>query len=221
VLPAPANWPLEDAAALPETWFTVTQTLVMRAGLEPGMSVLVTGAAGGIGGAAIQISKLLGAAPIAVVSSAEKADYALGLGAYTTIRHDIEDVAVRAREVTAGKGVDRVVDMVGGKATRTYIDAMARGGHLVLVSTIAGRDADLPLGRILANQLTVSGSTLRPQTAETKAAIASRLRDRLWPALGDKALPHPKIRHFALAQAADAHRAMAERSHFGKIVLVM
>lgn len=220
VLPAPANWPLEDAAALPETWFTVTQTLVMRSGLEPGMSVLITGGAGGIGGAAIQICKILGADPIAVVSSSRKADYALSLGARAVIRHDLEAVAARARELTGGRGVDRVVDMVGGEVTRHNIDALARFGHLVLVATLGDRNAELPLNKLVANQLTVSGSTLRPQTAETKAAIAAHMRQHLWPALGDKALPHPKIRHFALAQAADAHRALAERSHFGKVVLL-
>jgi NADPH:quinone reductase-like Zn-dependent oxidoreductase len=211
---------LADAAALPETWFTITQTLVLRSGLEAGMSVLVTGAAGGIGGAAIQISRILGADPIALVSSPEKAAYALSLGARAAIRHDNEDVVARVRELTAGKGVDRVVDMVGGDATRRNIDALARFGHLVLVATLADRDADLPLSRFVANDLTLSGSRLRPQTAENKAAIAAHLRQHLWPALSDRDLPHPKIRRFALAQAADAHRAAADRGHFGKIILL-
>jgi NADPH2:quinone reductase len=220
VLPAPGNWSLADAAALPETWFTVTQTLVMRAGLVPGMSVLITGAAGGIGGAAIQISRILGADPIALVSSDEKAAYALGLGARATIRHDSEDVVARVRELTGGKGADRVLDMVGGDATRRHVDALARFGHLVLVATLGDRNADLPLGRFVANDLTLSGSRLRPQTSQDKAAIAARLRRDLWSALSDRALPHPRIRRFALAQAADAHRAAAERSHYGKIILL-
>jgi NADPH2:quinone reductase len=220
VLPAPGNWSLADAAALPETWFTITQTLVLRSALEAGMSVLVTGAAGGIGGAAIQISRILGADPIALVSSPEKADYALSLGARAAIRHDSEDVVARVRELTAGKGVDRVVDMVGGDVTRRSIDALARFGHLVVVATLADRDADLPLSRFVANDLTLSGSRLRPQTAENKVAIAAHLRQHLWPALSDRNLPHPKIRRFALAQAAEAHRAAAERSHFGKIILL-
>lgn len=220
VLPAPGNWSLADAAALPETWFTITQTLVMRAGLQAGMSVLITGAAGGIGGAAIQISKILGADPIALVSSADKAAYALSLGARAAIRHDSEDVVARVRELTGGKGVDRVVDMVGGEATRRNIDALARFGHLVLVSTLADRNADLPLNKLVGNQLTVSGSTLRPQTAQTKAAIAAHLREHIWPALSQRSLPHPKIRRFALAQAAEAHRAATDRSHFGKIILL-
>jgi NADPH2:quinone reductase len=220
VLPVPRGWDVAAAAALPETWFTVTQSLVMRAGLRQGMSVLVTGAAGGIGGAAIQISRLLGAMPIALVSSAEKAAYAHSLGAHAVIRHDSEDVTARVLDLTGGKGVDRIVDMVGGATTRRNVELLARFGHLVQVSTLGERNADLPLNRIVANQLTLSGSTLRPQTAETKAAIAAYLREHLWPALADPALPRPKIRRFALAQAADAHRAMAQRSHYGKIVLL-
>jgi len=220
VLPAPDHWSLADAAALPETWFTVTQTLVMRAGLARGMSVLITGAAGGIGGAAIQISRILGADPIALVSSPDKAAYALSLGARAAIRHDSDDVVARIRELTGGKGVDRVVDMVGGDATRRNIAALARFGHLVVVATLGDRHSDLPLSAFVANDLTLSGSRLRPQTTEDKAAIAARLRRDIWPALSDRAFPHPKIRRFALPQAADAHRAAAERSHFGKIILL-
>jgi NADPH2:quinone reductase len=220
LLPLPIGWALADAAALPETWFTVTQTLVLRAGLEPGMSVLVTGAAGGIGGAAIQISRILGADPIAIVSSPEKAAYALSLGARAAIRHDTEDVVARVRELTGGRGVDRVVDMVGGETTRHNIEVLAPFGHLVLVATLGDRHADIPLGRMMADHLTLSASCLRPQTDETKAAIAAHLRQHIWPALSDRTLPRPKIRRFALAQAADAHRAAADRGHFGKIVLL-
>jgi NADPH2:quinone reductase len=220
VLPAPDNWSLTDAAALPECWFTITQTLVMRAGLEPGMSVLVTGAAGGVGAAAIQISRILGADPIAVVSSAEKADYALALGARAVIRHDTEDVVARVRELTGGRGADRIVDIIGGDTTRHHIDALARFGHLVLVSSMSDRNANLPLNKIIGNQLTISGSTLRPQTRETKAAIADHLREHIWPALSERRFPHPKIRSFPLAEAAAAHRAMEDRAHFGKIILV-
>ena len=220
VLPAPANWSLVDAAALPETWFTITQTLVMRAGLRPGMTVLVTGAAGGIGGAAIQISRILGADPIALVSSEEKAAYVLRLGARAAVRHDAEDVAARVRELTGGKGVDRIVDMVGGDTTTRNVELLAIGGHLVQVSTLDKPAAAVPLARLVRDDLTISGSRLRPQSAQTKAAIAAHIRERLWPAIGVPDFPHPKIRRFALAQAADAHRAASERGHYGKIVLL-
>jgi len=220
ILPAPEGWALVDAAALPETWFTITQTLVMRAGLTAGMSVLVTGAAGGLGGAAIQIARALGAEAIAVVGSAEKAAYVRALGATAIIRHDIEDIVARTRELTGGRGADRILDMLGGDATARHIDAAAPFGHIVQVATLADRNAHIPLNKLVAKQLTLSGSTLRHQSTATKAAIATYLRQSIWPALGDPALPRPKIRRFALAQAADAHRAVEERSHYGKIVLL-
>jgi putative PIG3 family NAD(P)H quinone oxidoreductase len=219
VLPIPPGWSDAEAAALPECWFTITQTLVMRAGLEADMNVLITGAAGGIGGAAIQISRILGANPIALVSSPEKAAYAIGLGASAAILHTSEDVLARIRDLTDGHGVDRVVDMIGGDATRLNVEALARFGHLVLISTLADRNAALPLNRMVGNQLTVSGSTLRPQSAATKAAIAAHLLQHIWPALADDAQPRPKCTLFALEDAAAAHRAMEQRTHYGKIVL--
>lgn len=220
VLPVPDGWTLTEAAALPETWFTITQTLVMRAGLEPGMTVLVHGAAGGIGGAAIQIAAILGARSIGVVSSPAKADYARRLGAFATIDYTSENVAERARALTDGQGVDRVVDVIGGPMTEQNIAASARGGHIVQVSTLDGASANLSLRAIMARQLTLSGSTLRPQTAATKAAIAARIRTDLLPALARPGLVKPAVTTFALADAPAAHRAMEARAHIGKIVLV-
>jgi NADPH2:quinone reductase len=220
VLPVPAGWTLADAAALPETWFTITQTLVMRAGLAAGMSVLITGAAGGLGGAAIQIALLLGATPIALVGSGEKAAYVRSLGATAIIRHDIEDIVARTRDLTDGRGADLVLDMLGGEATARHLDAAARGGHIVMVATLADQVSALTLGKLVGRQLTISGSTLRPQSTAAKAAIAAHLRRHLWPALGDPALPRPRIRQFPLDRAADAHRAMEDRASYGKIVLV-
>lgn len=220
VLPVPPGWTLTEAAALPETWFTVTQTLVMRAGLEPAMTVLVHGAAGGIGGAAIQIATIVGARAIAVVSSPAKAEYATRLGAVATIDYTAQDIAATAIELTDGKGVDRVLDIIGGAMAQTNIAAAARGGHIVQVSTLDGADARISLRAMMAKQLTLSGSTLRPQTAATKAAIASHLRAHLLPALATPGFPRPKITSFPLADAAAAHRAMEARGHIGKLVLV-
>ncbi|MEO6394954.1 MAG: NAD(P)H-quinone oxidoreductase [Devosia sp.] len=220
VLPLPRSWTLTDAAALPECWFTLTQTLIIRAALQPGMSVLIHGAAGGIGGAAIVLCKILGADPIAVVSSEAKADYVLRLGARVAIRHDLEDVVTRTRELTDGRGADRIIDMQGGAMSARNIDAAARSGHIVVLATLSGGDTTLPLNKLVAKQLTISGSTLRPQSPETKAAIAARLRRDFWTAISDPGVPRPLIRQFPLAEAAEAHRAMEERAHFGKIVLV-
>lgn len=220
VLPLPATWTFAEAAALPECWFTVTQTLVMRSELMAGMSVLIHGAAGGVGGAAIQIATILGARAIAVVSSAEKADYATSLGAVAVIRHDLEDFVIRTRELTDGRGADRIIDMQGGGTTTRNIDAAARFGHILQLATLEDRNTDLPLNKLVAKQLTLSGSTLRPQKPETKAAIATRLLADIWPALAAPGFPRPRVRSLALEQAAEAHRAMENRAHFGKIVLL-
>lgn len=220
VLPIPPGWTLVEAASLPETWFTITQTLVMRAGLEPGMSVLVHGAAGGIGGAAIQIATILGARAIGVVSSAAKADYARRLGAVATIDYTSEDLVARVMALTDDKGVDRVVDIIGGPMAERNIAASARSGHIVQVSTLDGASANLSLRTVMAKQLTLSGSTLRPQSAVTKAAIADRIRTDLLPALSRPGFVKPAVTSFPLARAADAHRAMEARGHVGKIVLV-
>jgi NADPH2:quinone reductase len=220
VLPVPEGWTLIEAAALPETWFTVTQTLVMRAGLEAGMSVLVHGASGGIGGAAIQIASILGAKAIGVVSSPEKAEYALRLGAVGTIDHTREDLVGRVMELTGSKGVDRIVDLIGGEMTAKNIEASARGGHIVQIATLGGSSATLSLRAIMAKQLSLSGSTLRPQTGETKAAIASRIRKGLLPALAQPGFIKPNIEILPMEEAPAAHETMEGRGHRGKIVLV-
>lgn len=220
VLPVPDRWSPAEAAALPETWFTVTQTLVMRAGLTPAMTVLVHGASGGIGGAAIQIAAILGAHAIGVVSSSEKAAYARRLGAVATIDYTAEDIVERALALTNGEGVDRIVDIIGGTMSARNVAAAANGGHIVQISTLDGSNAMLPLRAIMAKQLTLSGSTLRPQSPATKAAIAARIRADLLPALSRPGFSKPAIARFPLAEAAQAHMAMEQRRHMGKIVLL-
>jgi NADPH:quinone reductase len=219
-LPPPRNWSLIEAAALPETWFTLTQTLLMRAGLEPGMTVLVHGGAGGIGGVAIQMAALKGARSIAVVSSPDKAAYALSLGASATINHTSEDFVARTLELTEGRGADRIIDMMGGTITARNIDAAARGGHIIILATLTAGRSELALNKLLVKQLTLSGSTLRPQTSATKAAIAQRLQSEFWLALSGPTFKRPMIRALKLAEAAQGHAMLEERNTFGKIVLV-
>jgi len=220
VLPLPTFWSMEEAAALPECWFTVTQTLLMRAGLVSGMSVLVHGAAGGVGGAAVAISAALGARPIAVVSSPSKAAYARALGAAETIERTREDIVERALALTSGRGVDRVVDLLGGPMAQKNIAACARGGHIVQVSTLAGGTAEVPLRQMMAKDLTLSASTLRPQTAATKAAIARHIHQQLFVHLEKRDFPRPRLTVFPLEQAPAAHRAMEAPDHYGKVVLL-
>jgi NADPH2:quinone reductase len=218
VLPLPRGIDHVDGAALPETVFTVTQTLVMRATVAPEDWVLVHGAAGGIGGAATWISHALGARPIAVVSSAEKAAYAKTLGAVAVIDRN-EDFVARTMEITAGHGADRVVDVLGGDVTGKNIEASARHGHIVLIGTLAGFHGGIALGHMLAKQLTLSASTLRGQPFEVKAEIAERIRFDLWPLI--EADPPPiRVQRYPLARAGDAHRELEAREVIGKLVLV-
>jgi NADPH2:quinone reductase len=220
VLPAPLGWSLVEAAALPETLFTITQQLVMRAGLAPGMSVLIHGASGGIGGTAILVCRAIGADAIAVVSSPEKADYVRRLGASAVIDRKSEDIVARTLALTGGRGADRIIDLVGGPMAAQNIAASARFGHIVLVSTLGGGDAQLPLRMMMMKQLTLSGSTLRPQDAATKAAIAETIRLRLYEHLIATDCARPAVARFDLAEAPAAHRRLESGDSFGKIVLV-
>ncbi|WP_291398528.1 NAD(P)H-quinone oxidoreductase [Devosia sp.] len=220
VLPLPANWSMLAGAALPETFFTIQQTLIMRAGLDPGMHVLVHGGAGGIGGAAIQIARLHGAIPIAVVSDPVRAAYARSLGAAETIDRTREDFVARTLSLTGGRGADRIVDIVGGDALDRNLRAAARFGHIVIVSTQAGPRAEINASLILMKQLTLSGSTLRPQTRETKAAIAASLLASVWPALKDGRIVRPRIRALPLVEAARGHVELERSDNYGKLILV-
>ncbi|MDC9825052.1 NAD(P)H-quinone oxidoreductase [Devosia sp. ZB163] len=220
VLPLPLGWSLLAGAALPETFFTVEQTLVMRAGLEAGMHVLIHGGAGGIGGAAIQRVKLAGAIPIAVVSDAAKAAYAQNLGAAEIINRKTEDFVARTLSITGGTGAERIVDIVGGDALDRNIRASARFGHIVLVSTQAGPKAEINAGLLMMKQLTLSGSTLRPQTREVKAAIAQSLRANVWPGLADGRIRPPRIRAVPLTEAARGHVELERSDNFGKLILI-
>jgi NADPH2:quinone reductase len=222
VLPLPRGWTLPAGASLPETFFTVAQTLVMRAGLGPGMDLLVHGAAGGIGGAAIQVAKVLGARPIAVVSDSEKAWYVttLGVAPGDVIIHTEQDFVARTKELTGGKGADRILEMAGGATLVQDIEAAARGAHIVLVASLSGEPSSLPAGKIVANWLTISGSTLRPQSSAVKAAIADCLRRDIWPALSDGRIVRPRIRALPLEEASAAHVEMEKRENYGKLLLL-
>ena len=131
-----------------------------------------------------------------------------------------EDFVARTLELTGGRGADRIVDMVGGDVLQANINASARGGHIVLVSTQAGAKAEINAAALMMKQLTLSGSTLRPQSPATKAAIAARLRDEVWPALSDGRIGPPRIRLLPLERAAAAHVALERRDNYGKLLLV-
>lgn len=220
VLPKPEGWSWEEAATLPETFFTIQQTLVERARLEPGRSVLVHGGAGGIGATAIQMTKLFGGTAIATVSSTEKADYARKMGADHVIDYRNEDFVARTLEATGGKGADIIIDIVGGDYADRNLTAAARNGHILQLAIRGGAKAEINLGLVLMKGLTLSGSTLRPQSAITKARLAAGLHATIWPAIAKGLIKPPRIRTFPLTQAAAAHAAMESSDHCGKIVLV-
>lgn len=173
VLPLPRGWDFVAGAALPETYFTIQQTLVMKAGLKPGMTVLVHGAAGGIGGAAITIATSYGGRVIGVVSSVEKAAYARSLGATEIIDRHREDVVERVKAITEGRGVDRVVDIVGGATLSASLAAAAIEAHIVVLATLSGTQAEINAGLIVSRRLTLHGSTLRPQPREMSVRMRS------------------------------------------------
>ena len=126
----------------------------------------------------------------------------------------------RTRELTGGKGADRILDMAGGKVLARNVDAAARGAHIVLVASLSGEDAPISAGKIVFKQLAISGSTLRPQSSETKAAIAEGLRRTVWPALADGRIRPPRIRVLPLEEAARGHAAMEQRDNYGKLLLL-
>ncbi|WP_127142519.1 NAD(P)H-quinone oxidoreductase [Pelagibacterium montanilacus] len=220
VLPRPARWSWSQSATLTETFMTIQQTLVERAGLREGHWVLVHGGAGGIGAAAIQMCRLFGAKAIATAGTGQKADYAREMGALETIVYPDEDFVSRVREITGDRGVDIVLDIVGGSYGNRNLRSLTRGGHLLQLAVREGAKSEINLGLVLMQQLTISGSTLRPQSAATKARLAGGLGKTVWPAIERGAVVPPRIRTFPLADASAAHTVMESGDHFGKIVLV-
>lgn len=219
VLPKPEGWSHVEAATLPETFFTLQQTLIERAGLKAGQTVLIHGGSGGIGASAIQLCRIFGATAIATVFTPQKAEYARAMGAAATIDYRSEDFVERIQALTERRGADIVIDIMGGDYANRNLKASAYGGHVIQLAIRGGAKAEINLGLVLMNALTLSGSTLRPQSAAAKARYAQGLLERVWPAIAAGEILKPRIRTFALADAAQAHVAMEDESHFGKVVL--
>ena len=219
VLPLPKGWTMTEGAALPETLFTVQQTMIDRAGLKNGQNVLIHGGAGGIGAAAIQLAKLKGCFVIATASSEEKLDYIKRVGADVAINYVTEDFVDKTKSATDGKGADVIIDIIGADYVDRNIRAAAVEGTIVQLANLGGREATLTMGLVVAKRLTIFGSTLRAQADDVKAKIANNLRDQVWPHLESGNFIKPKIRTFKLADASSAHAAMDAGDHFGKIVL--
>ncbi len=222
-LPVPAGLSLIDAASLPETFFTVWSNVFDRGRLGAGEgganeSLLVQGGSSGIGVAAIQIAHSLGHPVFATAGSEEKCRACESIGAHA-INYRTEDFVERVKELTEGRGVDVVLDMVAGDYVPRELSVLAEGGRLVVIATLGGAKAELDLGMLMRRRITVTGSTLRPRPVAFKAAIALRLHEVVWPLI-EAGRVRPLIhRVFPAAEADRAHALMEEGSHIGKIVL--
>ena len=219
-LPIPGNLSMAEAAAVPETFFTVWNNVFDRCGLQEGESFLVHGGSSGIGTTAIQLAHAFGARVLATAGSAEKCRVCEELGAERAINYREEDFVTVVKDVTDG-GVNVILDMVGGDYIQRNIKAASPDGRICNIAFLNGSSAEINLMPVMLKRLTVTGSTLRAMPVVFKAAIAENLQTKVWPLIeaGDvKPVMHAT---FPLADAAEAHRLMESNQHIGKIVLTV
>lgn len=222
-LPVPRGWRDADAASLPETFFTVWSNVFERGRLQKGETLLIQGGSSGIGVTAIQLGKAMGATVIVTAGSDEKCDACKALGADHAINYRTADFVERVLAITGGKGVDVVLDMVAGAYVGRELGCLAEDGRLVIIAVQGGVKSEINAGLVLRKRLTVTGSTLRPRPVAFKGAIASALREKVWPLLESGAIKPVIHSVFAAvgepSGAAQAHSLMESNQHIGKIVL--
>lgn len=218
-LPIPAGLSVQQAAALPETFFTVWSNVFDRARLQPGEILLVHGGASGIGTTAIQLAKALGSRVFATVGGKEKVQPCLDLGAERVIDYREEDFVQVVKDITNNKGVDVILDMVGGDYVQRNLSALAVEGRLVFIAFLRGAKVELNLAPVMMKRLTITGSTLRARPVAHKAPIARALREVVWPLLENGAIRSSIDRVFPLLEAAAAHALMESNRHVGKLLL--
>ncbi|GGH57956.1 oxidoreductase [Comamonas phosphati] len=218
-LPIPQGLSDVEAAALPETFFTVWSNVFDRGRLQPGETLLVQGGSSGIGVTAIQMAKAWGAQVIVTAGSDAKCEDCLRLGADHAINYRTQDFAEEVRRITAGEGVDVILDMVAGSYVAREVQALAADGRLVIIAVQGGVKAELDAGLVLRKRLTITGSTLRPRPVAFKAAIAQALRRHVWPMIEAGTVRPTIYREFDAADAAQAHALMESSQHTGKIIL--
>jgi NADPH:quinone reductase len=221
-LPVPKGLSMAEAAAVPETFFTVWTNLFERGRLTAGETVLIHGGASGIGTTAIQLAKALGAQQIfATAGSRDKCHACEGLGATRGIDYQHEDFVKIIKDATGGRGVDVVLDMVGGDYVQRNINVLAVEGRIVSIAFLHGPKAEINLAPLMIKRGTLTGSTLRPRTVEQKGAIAAALHRVVWPLIEQGKVKPQIFRSFPLDQASEAHRLMESSAHVGKIVLTV
>jgi putative PIG3 family NAD(P)H quinone oxidoreductase len=219
-LPAPKGLTAVEAAAIPETFFTVWHNVFERGRLAAGETLLVHCGSSGIGTTAIQLGRARGARVLATAGSLEKCRASERLGAERAIDYRQEDFVAAVRELTGGRGADVVLDMVGGDYTPRNLQCLAVEGRLVQIAFLKGPKVELDWMAVMQKRLTLTGSTLRPRPVAEKGAIARALRAEAWPLLENGRVRPVIHATFPLAQAADAHRLMESSQHIGKIVLL-
>ena len=218
VLPVPAGLTMLQAAALPETYFTVWANLVERGRLAAGDTVLIHGGSSGIGITAIQIAKAWGATVICTVGNTQKAAACLAVGADAAIDYRQQDFVAQTLKITGSRGVNLILDMVGGTYVEKNLKLLAVDGRLVQIAFLQPSKVEIDLMPIMTKRLTVTGSTMRPRSAANKADLAAALRTHVWPLLEQGRLLPSIYKVFALEQAAEAHALMESSEHIGKIM---
>lgn len=218
-LAVPERLDFVEAAAIPETFFTVWYNVFMRAALQPGETLLVHGGSSGIGTVAIQLAIACGAQVVSTAGSDAKVAFCNKLGAHT-VNYRTSDWAAVIRDRVGAAGVNVVLDMVAGSYVQKNLELLARDGRYALIAFLDGARATLDLRRILTHRLTLTGSTLRPQSVSEKASIAAQLREHVLPLLATGKVRPIVYRTLPLAHAAEAHRLMESSEHMGKIVLI-
>lgn len=218
-LPVPRGLTLTEAAGLPETFFTVWVNVFDRAGLKGDETLLVQGGSSGIGVTAIQMARAFGHRVFATAGSAEKCAECVKLGAERAINYRTEDFAAVVKQATGGRGVDVILDMVGGDYVPRELSCLADDGRLSLIAFLGGTRTTLDMSDILRRRLTITGSTLRPRPVAVKAGIARALREKVWPLIEAGKIRPVIYRTFALEDAPAAHALMESSAHVGKIML--
>ena len=220
-LPLPKGLTPVEAAAIPETFFTVWTNVFERGRLKAGESLLAHGGSSGIGSTAIQLAKAFGARVFVTAGSEEKCEFCLKLGADAAINYRVRDFVAAVRQLTEGKGVDLILDMVGGSYLPKNIEALATEGRLVQIAFLEDSVVRLDFLPMMVKRLTLTGSTLRPRSVAEKGAIAAALKEKVWPLIEEGKVKPSIFKTFPLEEAAAAHRLMEAGDHMGKIVLTV
>ncbi|WPU98112.1 NAD(P)H-quinone oxidoreductase [Mucilaginibacter sp. cycad4] len=218
-LPIPSNLSYPEAASLPETFFTVWSNVFDRAALKHGESLLVHGGSSGIGVTAIQMAKALGSTVYVTASSNDKCSFCEQIGADKAINYKTTDFKEEIKTITNSKGVNVILDMIGGDYLPGNIDSLAVEGRLVMINAMNGREVQLDLGKVMAKRLIITGSMLRSRETAFKATIAQNLEQKIWPLLSSGKIRPIVYKTFDAGDAAEAHKLMESNTHTGKIVL--